>query len=110
MEKKGVRVEAGDTFDAEYVYSIFTMQKDNTEIEICAIYGSAQNNALFISDSDYKDGPVFAIIPLDGKMEKFYISKDETGSEVPEFQGQSAFGKINRMHLNLLLYHTENQN
>lgn len=93
MEKKGIRAEVGDTFDAEYVYSIFTMQKDNAEIEICAIYGSAQNNALFISDSDYKDGPVFAIIPLDEKMEKFYISKDETGSEVPEFQGQSAFWK-----------------
>lgn len=73
------------------------MKRDNNEdTEICSIYGSVQNNALFISDSELNDGPVFAIIPLselNNKQPKFYISNDENGTIIPEFQGQSDFWK-----------------
>lgn len=68
----------GPSFDADFVYTICTIQKDGIEREICSIYGSVQNNALFISDSNKNDGPVFAIIPLDEldkKQPKFYISR-----------------------------------
>ncbi len=71
-------------------------RNDNENTEICSIYGSVQNNALFISDSDLNDGPVFAIIPLsvlDSKQPRFYISSDEDGTNIPEFQGQSDFWK-----------------
>ena len=75
MKEKNVIADFGSTFDADFVYSICTMQKEGIEHEICSIYGSVQNNALFISDSDKNDGPVFAIIPLaelDKKQPKFY--------------------------------------
>ena len=94
MKEKNVIADFGSTFDADFVYSICTMQKDGIEQEICSIYGSVQNNALFISDSDGNDGPVFAIIPLtelDKKAPKFYISLDDTGTYIPEFQAQSNF-------------------
>ena len=91
--RKKISASWGSTFDAEYVYSICTIRKGDEEIETCSIYGSAQNNALFISDSDYKDGPVFAVIPLNETIDKFYISLGATGTEVPEFQGQSNFWK-----------------
>ena len=47
---------------------------------------SVQNNALFISDSDLNDGPVFAILPLsdlNSKQPRFYISNDENGTNIP---------------------------
>lgn len=96
MEEKKVIADFGPTFDAEYVYSIFTMEHNNNDIEICSIYASVKNNALFISDSDNNDGPVFAIIPLgelDSKQSKFYITLDEDGTDVQEFQAQSSFWK-----------------
>ena len=96
MEEKKVIADFDPTFDAEYVYSIFTMEHNNNDIEICSIYASVKNNALFISDSDNNDGPVFAIIPLgelDSKQSKFYITLDEDGTDVQEFQAQSSFWK-----------------
>ena len=96
MEEKKVIADFDPTFDAEYVYSIFTMEHNNNDIEICSIYASVKNNALFISDSDNNDGPVFAIIPLgelDSKQSKFYITLDEDGTDVQEFQAQSIFWK-----------------
>jgi hypothetical protein len=65
--------------------STWRIANDTRIKEICSIYGSVQNNALFISDSDKNDGPVFAIIPLDEldkKQPNFYISKDETGTDI----------------------------
>ena len=94
MKEKNVIADFGTTFDAEYVYSIFTMEHNNNDIEICSIYASVKNNVLLISDSDKNNGPVFAIIPLDildVKQPKFYITLDETGTDIPEFQGQSNF-------------------
>lgn len=96
MEEKKVIADFDPTFDAEYVYSIFTMEHNNNDIEICSIYASVKNNALFISDSDNNDGPVFAIIPLgglDSKQSKFYITLAEDGTDVQEFQAQSSFWK-----------------
>lgn len=96
MEEKKVIADFGPTFDAEYVYSIFTMEHNNNDIEICSIYASVKNNALLISDSDNNDGPVFAIIPLgelDSKQSKFYITLDEDGTDVQEFQARSIFWK-----------------
>ena len=61
LQEKKILANFGSTFDADYVYSIYTMKRDdNVDTEICSIYGSVQNNALFISDSDLNDGPVFA--------------------------------------------------
>lgn len=96
LERKNIVTSFSSTFDAEYVYSIYTMKKDDDDKYICAIYASVQNNALFISDSELNDGPVFAIIPLNElneKQPKFYISLDDEGSIIPEFQGQSNFWK-----------------
>lgn len=97
LQEKKILAHLGSTFDADYVYSIYTMKRDdNVDTEICSIYGSVQNNALFISDSDLNDGPVFAILPLsdlNSKQPRFYISNDENGTNIPEFQGQSDFWK-----------------
>ena len=106
MKEKNVIADFGSTFDADFVYSICTMQKEGIEHEICSIYGSVQNNALFISDSSKNDGPVFAIIPLaelDKKQPKFYISRDETGTDIPEFQAQSNFWK-NKPYSSMFAY------
>lgn len=96
LEGKNIVGSFGSTFDAEYVYCIYTMKKDDDDKDICAIYASVQNNALFISDSELNDGPVFTIIPLNElneKQPKFYISLDDEGNIIPEFQGQSNFWK-----------------
>lgn len=106
MKEKNVIADFGSTFEADFVYSIFIIQKDGIEREICSIYGSVQNNALFISDSDKNNGPVFAIIPLDEldkKQPKFYISRDETGTDIPEFQAQSNFWK-NKPYSSMFAY------
>lgn len=94
MKEKNVIADFGTTFDAEYIYSIFAMKHNNNDIDICSIYASVKNNALFISESSKNDGPVFAIIPLDildAKQQKFYITLDEDGTDIPEFQAQSNF-------------------
>ena len=96
METKSVIADFGTTFEIEYAYTICTMKKDNNDVEICSIYSSVQNNALFISDSDNNDGPIFAVIPLDeleAKQPRFYISRNEIGINIKEFQGQSEFWK-----------------
>ena len=96
LEGKNIVASFSSTFNAEYVYSIYTMKKDDNDKYICAIYASVQNNALFISNSESNDGPVFAIIPLNElneKQPKFYIFLDDEGSIIPEFQGQSNFWK-----------------
>ena len=96
MEEKKVIADFDPTFDAEYVYSIFTMEHNNNDIEICSIYASVKNNALFISDSDNNDGPVFAIIPLgglDSKQSKFYSTLADDGTEVQEVQAQTSLWK-----------------
>ena len=94
MKEKNVIADFGTTFDAEYIYSIFAMKHNNNDIDICSIYASVKNNALLISESSKNDGPVFAIIPLDildAKQQKFYITLDEDGTDIPEFQAQSNF-------------------
>lgn len=109
LQEKKILASFGSTFDADYVYSIYTMKRDdNEDTEICSIYGSVQNNALFISDSDLNDGPVFAILPLidlNSKQPRFYISNDENGTNIPEFQGQSDFGRKNHTLHTFLMYH-----
>ena len=76
------------------MYGMFTMHNDNSEHEIASIYASPSKNVLIVSDSDYKDGPVFAIFPLPTQTEspqKFYKSCDDLGTEIPNFDMQGAF-------------------
>ena len=91
---KKISADFGTTFDAEFMYGMFTMQKDNSEHEIASIYASLSKNVLIISDSDYKDGPVFAVFPLPTKSEspeKFYKSCEDSGTEIPNFDMQGSF-------------------
>lgn len=49
---------------------------------------------LIVSDSDYKDGPVFAVFPLPAQSESpknFYKSCEDSGTEIPNFDMQGAF-------------------
>lgn len=76
------------------MYGMFTMQKDNSEHEIASIYASPSKNVLIVSDSDYKDGPIFAVFPLSTQSEspkKFYKSCEDSGTEIPNFDMQGAF-------------------
>lgn len=96
MQEKEVIADFFTTFDAEFIYGLFTMQKDNSPQEIAAIYASASKNALLLCDSDYKDGPVYAIFPLPEQKDipqKFYKSCEETGVDIPSFDIQGAFWK-----------------
>lgn len=92
--EKNISADFGTTFDAEFMYGMFTMQKDDSEHEIASIYASPSKNVLMVSDSDYKDGPVFAVFPLPTQSkspEKFYKSREDSGTEIPDFDMQGAF-------------------
>lgn len=92
--EKNISADFGTTFDAEFMYGMFTMEKNNSEYEIASIYASPSKNALIVSDSDYKDGPVFAVFPLPTQSEspkKFYKSCEDSGTEIPNFDMQGAF-------------------
>lgn len=94
LQSKNISADFGTTFDAEFMYGMFTMQKDNSEHEIASIYASPSKNVLIVSDSDYKDGPVFAVFPLPTQSEspkKFYKSCDDSGVKIPDFDRQGAF-------------------
>lgn len=92
--EKNISADFGTTFDAEFMYGMFTLQKDNSEHEIASIYASPSKNALIVSDSNYKDGPIFAVFPLPAQSEspeKFYKSREDSGTEIPNFDMQGAF-------------------
>lgn len=93
LEKK-LRADFGTTFDAEFMYGLFTIQKDDYEHEVASIYASPSKNVLIVSDSDYKDGPVFAVFPLPTQTEspqKFYKSCNDSGADIPNFDIQGSF-------------------
>lgn len=95
--EKNISADFGTTFDAEFMYGMFTMQKDNSEHEIASIYASPSKNVLIVSDSDYKDGSVFAVFPLPTQSESpknFYKSCEDSGTEIPDFDMQGAFWNI----------------
>lgn len=92
--KKNISANFGTTFDAEFMYGLFTMQKDDYQHEIASIYASPSKNALIVSNSDYKDGPVFAVFPLPSQAEssqKFYKSCENSGTDIPNFDMQGSF-------------------
>lgn len=70
--EKNISAEFGTTFDAEFIYGLFTIQKDDYEYEISSIYTSPSKNVLIVSDSDYKDEPVFAVFPIPAKSKISY--------------------------------------
>ena len=92
--EKNISADFGTTFDAEFMYGMFTMQKDDSEHEIASIYASPSKNVLIVSDSDYKDGPVFAVFLLPTQSEspkKFYKSCEDSDTQIPNFDMQGAF-------------------
>lgn len=96
MQEKNVNADFGTTYDAEFMYGLFTMHKDDYEHEIAAIYASASKNALILCDSEKKDGPVFAIFPLPeqkDRPDKLYKSVEDTGVDIPDFDAQGEFWK-----------------
>lgn len=96
MREKNVIADFGSTLDAEFMYGLFTMKNNNSEIEIAAIYASASKDILLLSDSEHKDGPVYAIFKLSNQEElplKFYKSLNDSGVDVPDFDVQGDFWK-----------------
>lgn len=96
MQEKNVIADFGSTLDADFLYGLFTMKKDNVETEIAAIYASASKDTLLLCDSEQKDGPVYAIFTLSNQEDlpsKFYKSLGDIGVDIPDFEGQGDFWK-----------------
>lgn len=94
LQEKNVVATFGITLDMPFSYACFTMNKDGIEHEIANLYAIPSQNALFLSDSEYKDGPVYAVFipPKEISLpEKFYKSTDDSGIEIPTFEEQGNF-------------------
>lgn len=103
MLEKNVIADFGSTLDAEFMYGLFTIKKDNAETEIAAIYASASKDTLLLCDSEQKDGPVYAIFTLSNQEDlpsKFYKSIDNSGVDIPDFDVQGDFWKNKPYHSN----------
>lgn len=101
MQEKNVIADYGSTLDAEFMYGLFTMKKDDAETEIAALYASVSKNTLLLCDSEQKDGPVYAIFTLSNQENlpsKFYKSLDNCGTSIPDFDGQGDFWKNKPYH------------
>ena len=103
MTEKNVTADFDPTLDAEFMYGLFTMKKDDVETEIAAIYASASKNTLLLCDSEQKDGPVYAIFTLSNQEDlpsKFYKSLNNSGIDIPDFEAQGDFWKNKPYHSN----------
>lgn len=96
MEDHNIKANFGLTLDIDFMCFSIGMLQNKQDVEIASGYSNAKSNCIIISDSDYKDGPIFGVIELNENLslpQKFYIARSENGVDIPEFCEQGDFWK-----------------